>query len=223
MLDGDFHNWVDASGKVLQIYDPFSLHDGVRDPFAGNVVPKNRFDPQSVKAIAAFSSGPGGQVKPNNGAAPGTVGYVLNNFVTTTGSKIQPADKFSVKLDQYLREKDRISFYYGYNRNLETPGPNGPPTLPGYYTDYNDLNQASNVYRFTWDHNFSPTLLNHFRGGGNDCRSGTLGVEAADEVDSSVRVRTKCNYCCVRFEAHDLFVQLIRIVTTCQELYAPLR
>jgi outer membrane receptor protein involved in Fe transport len=168
MLDGEFHNWVDASGKLLQIYDPFSLHDGVRDPFAGNVIPKNRFDPQSVKAISAFSSGPGGQVKPDNGAAPGTVAYVLNNYVTTTGSKIQPADKFSVKLDQYVKEKDRISFYYGYNRNLETPGPNGPPTLSGYYTDYNDLNQASNVYRFTWDHNFSPTLLNHFRGGGND-------------------------------------------------------
>jgi outer membrane receptor protein involved in Fe transport len=168
MLDGDFHNWVDASGKVLQIYDPFSLQNGVRDPFPGNVIPKARFDPQSVKAISAFSSGPGGQLKPNNAAALGTVGYVLNNYVTTTGSKIQPADKFSVKLDQNIRDKDRISFYYGYNRNLETPGPNGPPTLPGYYTDYNDLNQASNVYRFTWDHNFSATLLNHFRGGGND-------------------------------------------------------
>ncbi len=168
MLDGDFHNWVDASGKTLQVYDPFSLHDGVRDPFAGNVIPKNRFDPQSVKAMQAFASGPGGQVKPNINAAPGTVDYVLNNYVTTTGSRIQPADKFSIKLDQYVKEKDRLSFYYGYNRNLETPGPNGPPTLPGYYTDYNDLNQASNVYRFTWDHNFSATLLNHFRGGGND-------------------------------------------------------
>src|SRR4051794_18749920 len=168
MLNGDFSNWVDASGKVLQIYDPYSLQNGVRQPFAGNIIPKDRFDPQSVKAIAAYSSGPGGQVKPNITAAPGTVGYVLNNFVTSTGSRTQPADKFSVKLDQYIHEKDRISFYYGYNRNLETPGPAGPPTLPGYYTDYNDLNQASNVYRFTWDHNFSSTLLNHFRGGGND-------------------------------------------------------
>src|SRR3954470_2687134 len=168
MLNGDFSNWVDASGKVLQIYDPYSLQNGVRQPFAGNIIPKDRFDPQSVKAIAAYSSGPGGQVKPNVTAAPGSVAYVLNNFITTTGSRIQPADKFSAKLDQYLGEKDRISFYYGYNKNLETPGPNGPPTLPGYYTDYNDLNQASNVYRFTWDHNFSSTLLNHFRGGGND-------------------------------------------------------
>src|SRR4051812_4245864 len=134
MLDGDFHNWVDASGKMLQLYDPFSLQDGVRQPFASNIIPKSRFDPQSVKAIAAYSSGPGGQLKPNVAAAPGSVAYVLNNFVTTTGSRTQPADKFSVKLDQYIREKDRISFYYGYNKNLETPGPNGPPTLPGYYT-----------------------------------------------------------------------------------------
>ncbi|HZT39538.1 MAG TPA: TonB-dependent receptor [Bryobacteraceae bacterium] len=168
MLDGDFHNWVDASGKMLQIYDPFSLHDGVRDPFVGNIIPKSRFDPQSVKAIQAFSSGPGGAIKPNNGASPGTVDYILNNYIINNGSLIQPADKFSVKMDQYIKEKDHITFYFGWNRNLETPGPNGPPTLPGYYTSYNDLNQASNVYRFTWDHNFTPTLLNHFRGGGND-------------------------------------------------------
>ena len=118
---------------MLQLYDPFSLQNGVRQPFPGNIIPKDRFDPQAVKAIAAYSSGPGGMVEPNVTAAPGTVAYVLNNFVTTTGSRIQPADKFSVKLDQFIKEKDRISFYYGYNRNLETPGPAGPPTLPGYF------------------------------------------------------------------------------------------
>ena len=66
-------------------------------PFPGNIIPKDRFDPQSVKAIAAYASGPGGQVKPNVTAAPGTVAYVLNNFITTSGSRIQPADKFSVE------------------------------------------------------------------------------------------------------------------------------
>ena len=46
---GDLHNWVDANGKMYQIYDPFSqtLVNGsyVRTPFAGNIVPPSRIDP----------------------------------------------------------------------------------------------------------------------------------------------------------------------------------
>ncbi len=155
MYNGDFHNWVDSSGKMIPIYNPFSLHDGVRDPFPNNQIDPRLFDPQSVKAISAFTSGPGGMVKPNNNAAPGTIGYILSNYVTSTGSTVQPADKFSAKVDQFITDRDHLTFYFGWNRNLDTPGPNGPPTLPGFYTDYNDLNQASNVYRFSWDHNFS--------------------------------------------------------------------
>ena len=59
-------------------------------------------------------------------------------------------------------------FYFGWNGSLETPGPAGRRACPANYSDYNDLNRRSDVYRATWDHNFSPTLLNQFRGGGND-------------------------------------------------------
>jgi outer membrane receptor protein involved in Fe transport len=170
MYDGDFHNWVDASGKMIQLYDPFTLSNGVRQPFAGNIIPKSRFDPQAVKALSAYGSGPGGLVKPNVGAAPGTLDYVRNNFFTTNGSVTQPQTKWSLKGDQYVRESDRVGFYFGWNESLETPGPNGAPRLPGFFSDYNDLNRRSKVYRATWDHNFSPTFLNQFRGGGNDWR-----------------------------------------------------
>src|SRR5204863_5765193 len=110
MLNGDFSKWVDASGKMIPIYNPFSLHDGIRDPFPNNQIDPKLFDPQAVKAISAFASG-GGQVKPNNNAAPGTLAYVLNNYVTSTGSTVQPADKLSAKLDQYLGERDHLTFY----------------------------------------------------------------------------------------------------------------
>ena len=39
MYDGDFHNWVDASGKMIQLYDPFTLNNGVRQPFPGTSFP----------------------------------------------------------------------------------------------------------------------------------------------------------------------------------------
>ncbi len=54
--------------------------------------------------------------------------------------------------------------------NLPIPGPDGPPTLPGLYTNYNDLQQAADVVRFSWDWAFSPTKLNHFYAGGNNWR-----------------------------------------------------
>jgi hypothetical protein len=170
MYDGDFHNWVDGSGKMIQLYDPFTLANGTRQPFPGNIIPKNRFDPQAVKALSAYAGGAGGQLVPNVGAAPGTLGYVRDNYQITAGSVTQPQTKWSLKGDQYLKESDRVSFYFGWNASLEKPGPLGVPRLPGNYSDYNDLDRRSKVYRATWDHNFSPTFLNQFRGGGNDWR-----------------------------------------------------
>jgi hypothetical protein len=61
-----------------------------------------------------------------------------------------------------------MSGYYGYNRQSVEPGPNGPPTLPGNYSNYNDTTQASDVYRWSWDWTLTPTKLNHFYAGGNN-------------------------------------------------------
>ena len=168
MYDGNFSNWVDVNGKQIPIYDPFSLKNGVRDVFPGNIIPKSRFDPQAVKALAAYGSGSTGLIKPNLPGVVGTSDYVRNNYAIVAGSVTQPQTKWSIKADQFLKESDRVSFYYGNNESLESPGANGPPRLPGFFQDYNDLSRRSKVYRATWDHNFSPTLLNHFRGGGND-------------------------------------------------------
>ena len=79
MYNGDFRNWIDkdlsAGGKMIPIYNPFSLRTDasgaqIRDPFPNNQVPTNLFDPLGVKALAAFQSG-GGVLKPNVGASPG--------------------------------------------------------------------------------------------------------------------------------------------------------
>lgn len=175
MYNGDFSKWVDASGKVIPVYDPTtqvvdSKGNVTRQQFPGNVIPKALFDPLSVKAMGVFASGPGGQLKPNNGAAPGTVGYINNNYLVTNGSQVSPVNKWSVKGDHVFSQRDRISGFYLYNRQSMEPGADGAPTLPGYYANYNDLQQNSDVIRFSWDHMFSPTLLNHFYAGGNNWR-----------------------------------------------------
>lgn len=171
MYDGDFRNWVDAAGARIPIYDPttqVTAANGVvtRQVFANNQIPKALFDPQTSKAIAVFRSGV--TPLPNNGAAPGTNNYVVNNFLITQGTEIRPNTKISVKGDHVFSEKSRISGYWGYNRSSQKPGANGPSGLPGLFVNYNDLKRNSDVFRGSWDYVISPTMFNHFYGGGNN-------------------------------------------------------
>lgn len=174
MYNGDFTNWVDKNGKQIPIYDPTTQvlnADGktyTRTPFAGNKIPQSMFDPISQAALKTFTAN--GALTPNTGATPGTIGYVQNNYFVSSGTNVNPNTKISVKGDHNFSEKHRISGYWGYNRQSTAPGPNGPPTLPGLYSNYSDLTQASDVYRGSWDWTISPTKLNHFYAGGNNWR-----------------------------------------------------
>jgi len=59
--NGDFSNLVDASGRLITIYDPATGRDvnGVwtRDPFPGNMIPANRINP-TARAIAQYFPDP---------------------------------------------------------------------------------------------------------------------------------------------------------------------
>jgi len=175
MYNGDFSKWVNSSGVQIPIYDPttqvISSNGTVtRQQFTGNLIPKSLFDPFSIQAMGVFASGKGGQLLPNNGAAPGTASYVNNNYLVNSGSQVSPVNKWSIKGDHIFNERDRISGFYLWNRQSMEPGADGAPTLPGNYANYNDLRQYSDVVRFSWDHMFSPTKLNHFYAGGNNWR-----------------------------------------------------
>lgn len=171
MYDGDFRNWVNDKGEMYPIYDPTTQVPAAngtvtRNVFPNNQIPKSLFDPQVVKALAAFRASP--TPLPNTGAAPGTLGYVVNNYVVTQGTEIRPNTKISVKGDHNFSPKSRISGYWGYNRSSQKPGANGPADLPGNFVNYNDTKRNSDVFRGTWDYTVSPTMFNHFYGGGNN-------------------------------------------------------
>jgi hypothetical protein len=181
MYTGDFSNWVDKNNKQIPIFDPTSQvknADGTytRQPFPGNKIPSKLFDPISQAALAAYTAN--GILKPNNGAAPGTLAYVQNNYFVSSGTNVSPNTKISVKGDHVFNDRHRISGYYGFNRESTEPGPAGPPTLPGLYSNYNDTRQASDVVRFSWDWTVSPTKLNHFYSGGNNWRQNHDPIQA---------------------------------------------
>lgn len=171
MYDGDFRNWVDASGRRIPIYDPTTQTTAAngtvtRNVFPDNIIPKSLFDPTVVRALAAFRNGP--TPLPNNGSSPGSINYVQNNYLITQGTELRPNTKISVKGDHTFSEKSRISGYWGYNRSSAVPGPLGAPDLPGNFVNYNDSSRNSDVFRGSWDYAFSPTVFNHFYGGGNN-------------------------------------------------------
>ena len=173
MYKGDFSNWVTSNGTLIPIYNPESqvLNSNgtyTRAPFAGNVVPQSMFSAASLKALSVFQSG--GSLTPNNGATPGTAAYVNNNFLEKTGTQVYPVNKLSVKMDHLFSEKYRISGYWGHDKEHQTAGPDGPPTLPGLYTTYNDLLQQTDVYRFSWIWTLGPAKINNFYAGGNNWR-----------------------------------------------------
>jgi hypothetical protein len=176
MYGGDFSNWVtNLNGATVRvpIYDPTTQvrnADGTytRTAFPGNIVPASKFDPVSVKALSTYTAG--GQLTPNRGALPGTVAYVSNNYLVSSGSEIRPNTKASVKGDHIFNDKHRMSGYYGYNRSSVVPSPAGAATLPGTYANYNDTQRNSDVVRWSWDWTLSPTKLNHFYAGGNNWR-----------------------------------------------------
>jgi hypothetical protein len=174
MYNGDFSKWVTSAGVQIPIFNPLSQvqnSDGsyTRQQFAGNQIPKSLFSAASVKALGVFQGG-GASIAPNNGAAAGTAAYVANNYLITSGTNVYPINKFSIKGDHIFGSKHRISGYYGYDREHQTPGPDGPPTLPGLYSSYNDLTQFTDVFRFSWDWTLAPNKLNHFYAGGNNWR-----------------------------------------------------
>src|SRR5205823_3929121 len=103
---------VTAAGAVIPIYDPTTQvnnADGTvtRQVFPGNKIPQSKFSPTAVKALSVFQSS--GVLKPNIGAAPGTLAYVTNNFAITSGSQIAPVNKWSLKGDHIFNDKQRIS------------------------------------------------------------------------------------------------------------------
>jgi hypothetical protein len=166
---GDLRNFVDANGKMYQVYDPATTtlvgSTYTRTPFPNNQIPQARIDPIS-KSIIGFVQP---LLQPNvPGRVPGTSAYVRNNYISA-GSSISPNNKFSIKGDQVLTNNQKISFLFERTRQQDSYGPTGAPGLPKPLAGNPGYNR-SDVYRISHDYTISPTLLNRFYAGGNNWR-----------------------------------------------------
>lgn len=109
MKNGDFSE----IGRA--IYDPATTVGNVRQQFAGNIIPRNRFSAISAKFLASLPD-------PN---LPG----VTNNLAFVNESKVDD-NIWSLKLDHAFTPNNRISYFHSFqNQNVGSttalPGPLG--------------------------------------------------------------------------------------------------
>jgi hypothetical protein len=156
---------TDALGRQMlegMIYDPATgrsvagVSGLVRDQFPNNAIPLSRFDPVAAKIQALFPgpSGPTPNALTNN---------YLNVYNTTRITEVP-----SVKIDQVIGSKGRLSFYW---QRTKTSNPNGNTIfgrsdgLPDPLTGALGTFQNAPLYRLNYDYTLRPTLLLHFGAG----------------------------------------------------------
>ena len=116
-------------------------------PFLNNTIPANRINPVSAKLLNDFIP-----VAPQSGGG----------LLVTEGSNPTNVNQFIGKIDYNISSNDKLSSSFLFDKTSFTiPFASGP--YPAY--GVRDEDQRIQTWSINETHTFSPTLLNHFRGG----------------------------------------------------------
>ncbi len=149
--DGDFSQTLNASGGLINIYDPTTTTPSgsgfVRQVFPGNAIPTSRFDPVSRNVMKYYPL-------PNE---PGNLYTNANNYyVASTGSTVM--DQFDVKMDENINAQNRFFVRFSH-RNFDPQPPDYFPAeirvAQGNTNTVDKFNNAALEYTY----NPSATLL----------------------------------------------------------------
>lgn len=150
---GDFRDWVDSNGSLVPVYDPDTTP---RTQFMGcdgqtpNVICPS--DPRMQNSLAPqwFQFVP----------APNRPG-LFNNYVSPVVRPtyfIYHTNYLNLKLDQYIGNRDHVSFSLYYLKAQ----PNLIHELPAQISSDQYGDPERGMYdRLNWDHTFTPNLVNH--------------------------------------------------------------
>jgi hypothetical protein len=173
--NGDFRAAIAAAGnKTLTmdplgrpviantIYDPTTQHVApngqiVTDPFPNNMIPMNRLDPVALKVQSMLP------LPFCVGGPPCNAAGIVNNYQNTEGVS-RNTEAPSLKLDQLLGPRDKLSFFWGHTGTLSATG-YGEDGLPQPISYSFGGGIYSNRERLNFDHTVSPTILLHFGAG----------------------------------------------------------
>lgn len=159
-------NYVDPLGRTIAsgtIFDPLntvvaSNGTTVRNPFTDNKIPLTRFDPTSVKILAMVPQPLG----PN-----ATRGQAGNNYQLPANlTRISQIP--SLKVDQNLGTKNKVSFYWSSTKTRTPRSPTGIDNFPDTITASNTSDSVARSARINWDQTVTPRFLLHYGIGWND-------------------------------------------------------
>lgn len=192
---GDFSDWVDSDGNLIPVFDPATTKANpaynpdqavgpsnlpfLRDQFMGcdgrtpNVIcPADpRLQTSLAKQWFKFMPQP-------------TFAGALNNYVSPiaasdiSGSGTDYRQNFDVRLDDYLGEKDHFTVTLHYHDTVFQKVSTLPAQLStdGYLLpDGGEIGPWAN--RVSWDHIFSPTIVNTFNYGFMNMRGSEIAVD----------------------------------------------
>lgn len=147
---GDFSDLRNTSGKLIAIYDPLTGSTAsTRQPFAGNVIPKDRFDPVALAALQYFPL-------PNRAGTATNA----NNFVGSSRNELN-RNIVVGRLDHQIRPADMVTArYYINDASTNNSGTYGIPVADPL-ADITDVRVQSILGSYT--HIFSPSVTNDFR------------------------------------------------------------
>jgi hypothetical protein len=143
---GDFSGYRDGSGAMIPIFDPATTGlDGARTPFAGNIIPANRFSSVAKNVLPLIPK-------------PDFPGY-FNNFLNRTANPVKDYS-WSLKLDQIITANQRVNFSL-WRTATDSPSysPLGPSTPIGLWGQ-NPVDGGG--LRANYDQSIRPNLLHHF-------------------------------------------------------------
>jgi len=99
--NGDFSRTLTTAGQPVLIYDPATTQSAgtafVRQPFPGNIIPRNRIDPVAAKLISYMP-------QPN---VPGTGPAQINNWAYAPQNTTQ-SDQWSIRIDHRFTDKHSL-------------------------------------------------------------------------------------------------------------------
>ena len=142
--DGNFN-------RIRPVYDPATTQGTpasfTRQPFPGNTVPKNRWDPLFPKLLALYP-------------LPTDNSKITDNYFYSP-TETNNVDTVDLKGDYNLSDRSRIWVRYGHrSRDRYEPGPLPLPSDGGLGTT---TVIRTNSYAFTHTVTFGPSLTNEFR------------------------------------------------------------
>ncbi|MEO5926500.1 MAG: TonB-dependent receptor [Bryobacteraceae bacterium] len=159
-------NATDALGRTMAsgtIFDPSTQQVAAngrfyRDPFPSNQIPVSRFDPIAVKVLALIPQPVGANFQR---------GLVTNNYQAPFDTS-RKSDIPSIKIDQNMGSKGRLSFYTGETRSTTPRTTTGADAFPDLITASAASATAGTTIRLNYDYTVTPRFLLHLGAGWND-------------------------------------------------------